>query len=409
MSIQPATSETSASSERTLLMIPGPIELDPEVLRALSRPQLGHMDPAVTRAFGRVLTRAREVFLAPAGQPFVIAGSGTLAMELAVANIVDAEERAVVVNTGYFGDRMRAILERLGVRVEEVRAPLGEVPDLAAVERALAAEPTKLLTVTHVDTSSGVRAPVEALARLARDHGALVVVDGVCAVGGEELRQEAWGIDVCLTASQKALGAPPGLAVLVASPRALAARRAKKVPVASLYLDLLEWLPIMEAYESGTPKYFATPPVNLIFALDVSLGQLLAEGVEARVARHDRQAAAFRAGCRALGLQMLPARDAIAASTLSAVYYPAGIDASLVARVRAEGIAIAGGLHPEARAKYFRVGHMGAMHASDLLAVVGGLERALVGGGHKVDLGSGLAACQATLLARAPLAPMPTG
>src|SRR5215510_2975737 len=126
-------------SERTTLMIPGPIELDPEVLGALARPQLGHMDAEVTRAFGRVLVHAREVFQAPGAQPFVVAGSGTLAMELGAANLVDPGERAVVVNTGYFSDRMRAILERLGARVEEVRAPLGEVPDLAAVEQAVAA------------------------------------------------------------------------------------------------------------------------------------------------------------------------------------------------------------------------------------------------------------------------------
>jgi alanine-glyoxylate transaminase/serine-glyoxylate transaminase/serine-pyruvate transaminase len=388
-------------AERTLLMIPGPIELDPEVLRTLARPQLGHMDPEVARAFGRVLGRAREVFLAPSAQPFVIAGSGTLAMEVAVANLIDPGERAVVVNTGYFGDRMRAILERLGARVEEVRAPLGEVPDLAAVERALAKEPTKLIAVTHVDTSTAVRAPVAAVARLGRAQGALVVVDGVCAVGGQELRQDAWDVDVCLTASQKALGAPPGLALVMAGPRALAARRAKKVPVASLYLDQLEWLPIMEAYERGVPQYFATPPVNLVLALDVSLGHLLAEGVEARVARHGRLAGAFRAACRALGLAMLPAREEIAASTLSAVYYPEGVDATLVGRMRTEGIAIAGGLHPEARTKYFRVGHMGAMQASDLLAAVGALERALAGGGHRVTFGAGLAAAQAALAAPA--------
>jgi alanine-glyoxylate transaminase/serine-glyoxylate transaminase/serine-pyruvate transaminase len=383
--------------ERTLLMIPGPIELDPEVLRVMARPQLGHMDPLVAAAFGRVITRLREVFQAPGGQPFVVAGSGTLAMELAVANLVDPGDRAVVVNTGFFGDRMHAILDRLGARVDDVRAPVGQVPDLAAIERALATAATKLITVTHVDTSTGVRAPVEAIARLGREHGALVVVDGVCAVGGEALRQEVWGVDVALTASQKALGAPPGLAILVAGPRALAAWRAKTSRVASLYLDFGEWLPIMEAYERGAPAYFATPPVNLILALDVSLGQIVAEGIDARVARNGRLAAAFRAGCRALGLGMLPAGEEIAAQTLSAIYYPAGVDATLVGRVRAEGITIAGGLHPEVKAKYFRVGHMGAMGASDLLAVVGALERALASGGHAVDLGAGVAAAQATL------------
>jgi alanine-glyoxylate transaminase/serine-glyoxylate transaminase/serine-pyruvate transaminase len=383
--------------ERTLLMIPGPIELDPEVLRVMARPQLGHMDPLVAAAFGRVLTRLREVFQAPGAQPFVVAGSGTLAMELAVANLVDPGDRAVVVNTGFFGDRMRAILERLGARVDDVRAPVGQVPDLEAIARALTTEATKLVTITHVDTSTGVRAPVEAIARLAREHGALVVVDGVCAVGGEALRQDDWGVDVALTASQKALGAPPGLAIVVAGPRALAAWRAKKSRVASLYLDFGEWLPIMEAYERGTPAYFATPPVNLILALDVSLGQIVAEGIDARVARNGRLAGAFRAGCRALGLGMLPASEQVAAHTLSAIFYPEGVDATLVGRVRAEGITIAGGLHPEVKAKYFRVGHMGAMASSDLLAVVGALERALASGGHRVDLGAGLAAAQATL------------
>jgi alanine-glyoxylate transaminase/serine-glyoxylate transaminase/serine-pyruvate transaminase len=384
-------------SERTLLMIPGPIELDPEVLRALSRPQLGHMDPEVTRAFGRVLGRMRDVFLAPGAQPFVVAGSGTLAMELAVANVVDPGERALVVGTGYFSDRMRAILERLGAEVEEVRAPLGEIPDLGAVERALAAATTKVVTVTHVDTSTGVRAPVAEVARLAQAHGALCVVDGVCSVAGEELRQEAWGVDVCLTASQKALGAPPGLALVVVGPRALAAWRAKKRKVASLYLDFGEWLPIMEGYERGTPAYFATPAVNLILALDVALAQVVAEGMDARFARHARLAAAFRAAWRALGLAILPAREAIAASTLSAVYYPDGVDASLVGRVRAEGVAIAGGLHPDARTRYFRVGHMGAMQASDALAAVGAIERALLAGGHKIEPGAGVAAAQAAL------------
>jgi len=387
-------------ADRTILMIPGPIELDADVLGALAQPQRGHMDGAFAKAFGRALGHAREVFLAPSAQPFVIAGSGTLAMEIATANLIDPGERAVVVNTGYFGDRMRAILERQGARVDDVRAPLGDVPDLGALARTLAAAPAKLVAVTHVDTSTGVRAPVEDVARIAREHGALTVVDGVCSVGGEELRQDAWGIDVALTASQKALGAPPGLALVVASPRALAARRAKKVPVASLYLDWLEWLPIMESYEKGTPQYFATPATNLVLALDVSLGQLVAEGMDARFARHARQAAAFRAACRALGLSMLPAREAIAAHTLSAFYYPNGVDAALVGRVRGEGIIMAGGLHPEVKAKYFRVGHMGVMTAADILAAVSALERALVMSGYRFEPGIGVGTAQRHLLAR---------
>jgi len=131
----------------------------------------------------------------------------------------------------------------------------------------------------------------------------------------------------------------------------------------------------------------------------VSLGQVVAEGMEARFARHARLAAACRAAWRALGLAMLPARDAIAASTLSAVYYPAGVDAALIGRVRAEGIAIAGGLHPEAKTRYFRVAHMGAMGGGDVLAAVGAIERALAASGYRFDLGAGVGAAQAAFAA----------
>ena len=388
-------------TERSLLMIPGPIEVEPEVLRAVGRAAPSHMDPDFARAFGRALGRLREVFCAPQGQPFVVAGSGTLAMEIAVANVVEPGHRAVVVNTGYFSDRMGAILERLGARVAHVRAPVGGAPDPAEVERVIAEGPTKLVTITHVDTSTGVLADVEAYARVARAHGAITAVDGVCAIGGERFHQDAWGVDVCLTASQKAVGVPPGLALVMAGPRALEAWSARKTKVPSLYLDWGEWLPIMQGYEKGAPAYFATPAVGLVAGLDVSLGQIVAEGMEARFARHRRLAGAFRAAFHALGLKLLPLRDDLAASTLSAVSYPEGVDASLVGRVKAEGVVIAGGLHPEVKSKYFRVGHMGAIHAGDVMVTVGAIERALAASGYRFPLGAGLAAAQAALTARA--------
>jgi alanine-glyoxylate transaminase/serine-glyoxylate transaminase/serine-pyruvate transaminase len=153
----------------------------------------------------------------------------------------------------------------------------------------------------------------------------------------------------------------------------------------------------MEGYERGAPAYFATPAVNLVAALDVALSQIADEGMAARVQRHERFASAFRAAWSALGLRVLPARTELCASTLSAVYYPDGIDASLVGRVRAEGIVIAGGLHPDAKTKYFRVGHMGAIDASDVVATVGAIERALAKSGYKFDLGAGVAAAQAKI------------
>jgi alanine-glyoxylate transaminase/serine-glyoxylate transaminase/serine-pyruvate transaminase len=164
-----------------------------------------------------------------------------------------------------------------------------------------------------------------------------------------------------------------------------------------VYADFAEWLPIMEAYEAGKPAYFATPPVNLVAALDVSLGQILGEGLEARFARHRRMARAFRAAWRALGLRLLPTTEAVTAHTLSAVYYPEGVDAALVGRVKGEGVIMAGGLHPELKARYFRVGHMNRVGPGDVLMAVGAVERALLAAGHRAQPGVAVAAAQAFL------------
>jgi len=265
--------------DRKLLMIPGPIEFTPEVLRAVGMPTASHIAPNFIEVFGQALERLRQVFLCPNGQPFVVAGSGTLAMDIAAANLIEPGDRALVVNTGYFSDRFAAILERYGAAVTQVQAPvIGDAPPLEEVEAALKGGDYKLMAVTHVDTSTGVGADVKSLAALGKEYGALVVVDGVCSVAGEEMRQEEWGIDLALTASQKAIGVPPGLAIVVAGPKAIDAFRKRKTPVGNYYADWNEWLPIMEAYEARRPSYFGTPPVNLVWALNVSLGKILDEG-----------------------------------------------------------------------------------------------------------------------------------
>lgn len=386
---------------RPLLMIPGPIDLEPQVTEAMGRPAKSHLAPSFIEAFSRVLSALPKVFAAGDAQPFVVAGSGTLAMEMAVANVVEPSDRAVVVDTGYFSVRMADILERHGAAVTRVSAPIGAVPDLGDVERAVAGSKTKVVTVTHVDTSTGVLAPVEAVARLAQAHGALTIVDGVCSVGGELLRMQDWGVDLALTASQKALGAPPGLAIVLASRRAMNAWRARKTKVASYYTDFGAWLPIHEAYAAMKGAYFATPPVQLVEALDASLASLLAEGMSARVERHTRVARAFRAAWKAMKLDVLPVSEGVTAHTLSAVRYPPEIDASIVARIAEEGAVVAGGLHPEVRTQYFRVGHMGAVGPHEILGTIGAIERALHASGYQpAALGSAVAAAQAAGITR---------
>jgi len=176
--------------DRKLLMIPGPIEFTPDVLQAMGMPTTSHVAPNFIEVFGQALERLRQVFLCPSGQPFIIAGSGTLAMDIAAANLIEPGDKALVVNTGYFSDRFATILERYGAAVTEVHAAaIGDAPGPEEVETILKKNRYKLMTITHVDTSTAVAADVKAIAALGREYGALVVVDGVCSVAGEEMRR----------------------------------------------------------------------------------------------------------------------------------------------------------------------------------------------------------------------------
>jgi alanine-glyoxylate transaminase/serine-glyoxylate transaminase/serine-pyruvate transaminase len=195
---------------RNLLMIPGPIEFEPAVLAEVGAPTSSHLAPNFIEAFGKAIENLRQVFLCSTGQPFVLAGSGTLAMDCAAANLAEPGDQVVIVNTGYFGDRFGDIFNRYGAHVTHLRAPLGSRPALQEVEQALAKGGVKILTATHVDTSTGVLTDIKSLAEIARRHGVLFIVDGVCSVAGEELRMDEWGVDVAFTASQKAIGVPPG-------------------------------------------------------------------------------------------------------------------------------------------------------------------------------------------------------
>lgn len=381
-------------ADRTLLMIPGPVEVDPEVLEAMARPPLSHMSAAFAAQMQEALAGLKEVFDAPDGQPFLVAGSGTLAMEMALANLVEPGDRVVVVDTGYFAARMAELAEWLEAEVVRVTAEPGALPEDAQVEAALRGG-AKVLTLTHVDTSTGVVVPVERWASLAHRYGSLVVVDGVCAVGGQRFRQTAWEVDVALTGSQKALAVPPGLAIVVARPAALEAYRRRRTRTRSYYADWGKWLPVMEAYQAGRPAYFATPAVNLVAALVASLRRIRAEGLEARWARHERIARAFRAGLQAMELELVPRDPSWAAVTLSVIYYPNGVDDRLLQEIERAGVTVAGAIHPALRGRSFRVGHMGEIGLPALLQTLSAIEIALRRLGHPIAPGAGVAAAQA--------------
>ena len=383
---------------RKLLMIPGPIEFEPSVMRAMGSATTSHVAPNFIESFGHSLDMMKSVWQCPSGQPLILAGSGTLAMDTAAANLIERGDKALVISTGYFGDRFADILIRYGADVKVLKAETGNVIHPDAIEAELKRNQYKTLVFTHVDTSTAVLVDPVPIGLLGKKYGVLTILDGVCSVAGEEIRQEEWGIDVVLTASQKAIGVPPGLALLVVSPQAKAAWKNRTTPVGSYYSDWLHWLPVMESYQNRKPSYFGTPAVNLVAALEVSLENILNEGLDERFTRHRKTGAAFRAGLKALGLNQIPVSDFVASNTLSAPFYPDGITgATLLPQISAAGVILAGGLLSEIKENYFRIGHMGSVNRGDISTTMSAIEFGLQRAGYDFKPGAGINAALSCL------------
>jgi aspartate aminotransferase-like enzyme len=372
--------------EPTLTMIPGPTPVRRPILDALSRPTTSHLAPAFVGAFRDCLENLKRIAFAGSARPFVVSGSGTLAMEMALVNPVAQGEKLLVLSQGYFGDRWQELAEAFGIDCELVRADWGRVVPPDELADRLAGASYAAVAVTHVDTSTGAAAPVAEYAELLRDRPELFLVDGVCATAGLEERFDDWGLDVLLTGAQKALGAPPGVAILLLSERALARRRDRST-VPAYHADLLRWLPVME--DPG--RYFSTPPVNEIVALHRATALVLEEGLEARFARHERIARAVRAGLSAIGLEPFTSADCRAA-TLSVVAYPQAIeDGAFRGGMARRGVIVAGGLGPIA-GKTFRIGHMGNIGAGEVCRTLQAVESSLRELGHAAEPGRAVAA-----------------
>lgn len=376
---------------RPIVAIPGPTPVRAEILSALAQPTLGHPQAAFVEIYRRTIGVLTE--LTGAHRFIVAGGAGTLAMEMAVVNALSPGERLLVVSHGLFGDRFAAIAQSHGIEVRRlVPEAAGQAVRPEDLAVALEEGGFGAVTITHVDTSTGVLAPVTSYLPAVQRSGALLILDGVCATGGIEEPMAAWGVDYLVTTSQKALGVPPGFALLGVSRRALGKRSAMTGPVGGYYSDVLNWLPVME--DPGA--YFATPPVNLVVALDRGLELVLEEGLERRIDRHRRQGRAMQAAWRALGLTAVPA-PGLEAPTLSVLRYPDGVeDAAFRSAAEAEGALVAGGVG-QLKGQVFRVGHMGNVTRGELLAVVAAVECALASCGHPVESGCGVAAAQAVL------------
>lgn len=380
-------------SERELLMIPGPTNVDSSVFRALSKPTLSHVSPKFVQIFRQSLADLKKVFMTD-GEAFIVAGGGTLAMEMAVANIVEPNDKVLNLVSGVFGQRFVEITKYHGALPTVVEAPWGEAVKPDMVKDALQRNDYKAVTVVHVDTSTGVANPIREIGQVVRNYSdALCIVDTVCSLGGMEVRVDDWKIDICLTGSQKCLGVPPGLALLVVRGEAMKLLETRRNPTNFYYGDFKNWLPIMR----DPSKYFATPPVNMVYAFSEALKLVLEEGLEKRLRRHYLFAEALRAAMDALNLKIVAERE-YAANTITAIHYPEKVEDQAFRRGMKEcGVVVAGGLGP-LRGKGFRIGHMGNVNLNDITSTIGAVEITLRNLGYRFEYGAGLKAAQEKLL-----------
>src|SRR5262245_39085548 len=304
------------STERILLG-PGPSLIAPRVMRAMVAPVLSHLDPDFVPLLDDVRASLQRVFRADAkALTIATSGTGTSAMEAAVANIVAEGTRALVVVTGYFGDRLAQIMERYGARVRRIDVEWGRAIDPQRVRDELAREGADVIGLVHAETSTGVRNPIKELAAIARERGALTIVDTVTSLGGQDVDLAGWGVDVSYSCTQKCIGAPSGLAPLAVA----GAARDRLVRCRSYYLDLR----LLEDYWVGR-KYHHTMSTSLVYALREALMMVEEEGLQARIARHERHHRALAAGVTAMGLSLLPP-ESERLWTLNTIRVPAGVE-----------------------------------------------------------------------------------
>ncbi len=374
-----------------LLLIPGPTPVHPRILNALSLPTVSHVSPILVDELKEALDNLKKIVFCQDGEPFIVAGAGTLAMEMALLNTVNKGEKILVLSQGFFGQRMKDIAESFDLACDIIQSPWGRAVLPEELTEKMSTEHYTAVVSTHVDTATGACAPVEDYAEILADFDSLYIIDGVCATGGIEERMDDWGVDVVLTAAQKCFGAPPGLAVLILSRKAMDKRQSMEA-IPAYYADLMRWLPIMK----DPSKYFSTPCVNEIRAFNEGTKIILEEGMEERFRRHQRVAKAIRAALTHLGFSFFT-DEAFLADTLTVCYYPEGIeDQAFRTTYASNGVIVAGGLG-EVAGKAFRMGHMGNLSVSQVQFAVAALESTLSTLGYSFNPHSGIQAAREIL------------
>ncbi|HSF68404.1 MAG TPA: alanine--glyoxylate aminotransferase family protein [Nitrospiraceae bacterium] len=365
---------------RRLLLGPGPSMVHPRVLRALSMPLLGHLDPAFLALMDDIQTLLRIVFETKNRFTIAISGTGSAGMEASIVNIVEPGDAVIIGINGVFGTRLATIVERCGGKAVRVEAPWGQIIEPEAIEVALRRSgPVRAVAIVHAETSTGVWQPLEPIARLCHEYDALFIVDAVTSLGGAPVEIDRWGIDVCYSATQKCLSCPPGLSPFTINDRALAVIKARRNPCRSWYLDAAL---ISDYWTEEARAYHHTAPISMLYALREALRLVEEEGLPARFTRHRRNSEALSVGLSELGLLPLPSIGQ-RLPMLTCVTVP---DSLPEAEIRTNllstyGIEIGGGLGP-LKGKVWRIGLMGESSTeAHVLTLLNALEELFIQGG----------------------------
>ncbi|XRO74912.1 pyridoxal-phosphate-dependent aminotransferase family protein [Methanocaldococcus sp. 28A] len=357
---------------KKLLMIPGPTIVPPEVLNAMALPVIGHR----TKDYGALLEdtveKLKKVFITE-NDTFLITGSGTAAMDMAISNIIKRGDKVLNIVTGNFGERFANIVKAYKGEAIRLDIEWGDMAEPEAVKEILDKyDDIKAVTVVHNETSTGARNPIKEIGEVVKDYDALYIVDTVSSLGGDYVNVDKFHIDICVTGSQKCLAAPPGLSAITVSEKAWEVIK-KNDDKVGFYLDLLAYKKYYEE-KKQTPY---TPSINLIYAMNVALDLVLEEGIENRVKRHERLAKATRAGLEAMGIELF-AKERARSVTVTSAKYPEGIKDSDFRGILSNkyNIVVAGG-QKHLAGKIFRIGHMGICGEKEILATLACVELAL--------------------------------
>jgi aspartate aminotransferase-like enzyme len=375
--------------ERRLIMLPGPTNVPDRVMRAMLKPIVNHRGPAFAALLDSVLDGLKYVFETKQ-DVYALTSSGTGAVECAIGNLVDPGDKVIIPTFGVFSERLKDKVARYGGEVVEIPIEWGQVPTAKQIEQAIEREKNaKLIALVYNETSTGatVRGLPE-IGKLAREHSVLLMVDAISILGGDQLPIDEWGVDVCVTGSQKCLACPPGLALISVGKRAWEAieRKSVKPPY---YFDLVS----IRDYASRRETPF-TPAISLYYGLEEALKIIKEEGLEKRYQRHARCAKALYAACQAIGLKPYPVED-VRSNTVIAVNVPSGVDGGKLREIMRERykVVIAGGMG-KIKQSILRIGCMGTISEAEVFVTANALENALADLGQPVNLGTGVAAAR---------------